>query len=282
MATAGALTPQQRSFVSATTGDFHVLDDLSWPEGGVDTVVLRIATGDGERIVKAGGEDNHHIRREIRGHVQATGPLVERGLAARMHAAHARVGVLVLEYLPGHLVERTSDELDADVHRQAGAMLRIMHDQSSTVDDTYAARADAKALSWLDRGHHIPAEQVEAVRAAFATPHAAGARLVPTHGDWQPRNWLIDDGTVRMIDLGRYDRRAPESDLVRLAAQQWRTKPELEAAFLDGYGADPRGEDWRYAQLREAVATAGWALMVGDDQFEAQGLRMVTEALTAF
>ncbi|MGW6199374.1 phosphotransferase family protein [Kribbella sp. NPDC055110] len=29
------------------------------------------------------------------------------------------------------------------------------------------------------------------------------ATLVPTHGDWQPRNWLVDNGTVRVIDFGR-------------------------------------------------------------------------------
>ena len=69
----------------------------------------------------------------------------------------------------------------------------------------------------------------------------------------------------------------------RLAVLYWERRPELERAFLDGYGEDPRDpEDWRWLQLREAVGTAVWAYAVHDESFEAQGHRMLREALTAF
>lgn len=70
--------------------------------------------------------------------------------------------------------------------------------------------------------------------------------LVPTHGDWHPRNWLVDDGTVRVTDL--------------------------EVAFLDGYGRDPREPaPWRRTLVGEAVGTSVWAYGVGDHEFEAVG-----------
>jgi len=61
-------------------------------------------------------------------------------------------------------------------------------------------------------------------------------------------------------------------------AVPWSTR--LERAFLDGYGGDPRDpSSWRRDLLREAVGTAIWAHVVGDEEFERQGHRMITDAL---
>lgn len=82
---------------------------------------------------------------------------------------------------------------------------------------------------------------------------------------------------------GRFAFRPASSDLTRLAAQQWRGRPDLEAAFFDGYGADPRDpERWRMDRLKEAIGTACWAFQVGDERFEAQGQAMLTEVLAEF
>lgn len=103
---------------------------------------------------------------------------------------------------------------------------------------------------------------------------------MPTHGDWQPRNWVVHKGVVSVIDLGRADLRPALTDFARLAAQQFRTDPALEAAFLHGYGDDPREPAaWRRNRIREAIATAVWAHQVGDEPFETQGHRMIAEAL---
>ena len=82
------------------------------------------------------------------------------------------------------------------------------------------------------------------------------------------------------IDFGRADLRPAMSDLTRLAAQQFRVVPGAEAAFLAGYGADPRDTDaWFRTRVREAIGTAVWAYQVGDEAFEAQGHRMVAAVL---
>jgi thiamine kinase-like enzyme len=104
--------------------------------------------------------------------------------------------------------------------------------------------------------------------------------VVPTHGDWQPRNWLVDAGRLAVIDFGRADLRPAHTDLARLAARQFLTRPELETALLEGYGADPREPaSWLRLRIREAIGTAAWAFMVGDEPYEQQGQRMVAAVI---
>jgi hypothetical protein len=110
------------------------------------------------------------------------------------------------------------------------------------------------------------------VRAEVSTWPGGGSDVVPTHGDWQPRNWLIDDGVVRVIDFGRADLRPATEDFVRLARQDFARNPRLEAAFLEGYGHDPRDPaQWRRDLVGEAIGTAVWAYGVGDEKFERFG-----------
>lgn len=128
--------------------------------------------------------------------------------------------------------------------------------------------------------HRISAPVEARLREVIAAHEHPPAVLVPTHGDWQPRNWLIDDGAVRIIDLGRADWRPALTDFARLARQEWDGRPDLEAAFFRGYGSDPRDpRAWRRALVREAIGTACWACAIGDDSFEHHGHRMIERVL---
>lgn len=279
----GALSPGQAAWVRARLGEVTLVEDMSW--GQVDSRVLRVRAAAGaELVVKAAGPDNHHIWREITAHESWTGPLVARGAGASMLAADRTANVLILDYLPGVLVDGGPFELSKRVHEQAGALLAELHGQHVRLDGEYEAVACAKALAWLDRPHRIPPDVEAEVRGRIAAYRPRRVQVVPTHGDWQPRNWLIDEEeTVRVIDFGRFDLRPASTDLTRLTAQQWRAKPKLEEAFLRGYGSDPRDPQiWAIDQLREAVGTAVWAHQVGAEDFEDQGHRMIAEALEAF
>lgn len=104
--------------------------------------------------------------------------------------------------------------------------------------------------------------------------------VVPTHGDFHPRNWLVDGSEVRIIDFGRFAHRSASSDLLRLATQQWRVDPALEAAFFAGYGEDPRDPElWDLELLCEAIGVAAWSYRVGDEDFEARGHAQIADAL---
>ncbi|GAA5149125.1 hypothetical protein GCM10025768_11840 [Microbacterium pseudoresistens] len=277
----GRLTPAQSRWVEERLGGVRRIEDMSWNLMG--SVVLHVRAGAQDLVVKAGDETNHHIDRELSAHPRWVAPLVETGHAARLVDALPDERVMILEHLEGRLVQESPEEFAPETYAQAGGLLRRLHDQTSRDDEEYEPQANDRTLRWFDEPHRVDPSTVDRVRRILSSDAAPSVTVVPTHGDWQPRNWLVDAGTTRVIDFGRFGFRPAGTDFVRLAAQQWRDRPELEAAFLDGYGGDPRDpERWRIDQLREAVGTAVWAFRVGDEAFEAQGHRMLAEALVAF
>ena len=258
-----------------------IVRDHSW--GLVGTTVLELDWNGGRYIAKAGDAADHHIARELRAHRSWLDPWTSRGRAPALVHGSDEAKLLVTEYLPGSLVQDGPAEFRADTYRQAGSLLALLHRQSATPDGDFEGRATEKMLAWLDKPNRIAPATVARIRELAQSWPAPPATLVPTHGDWQPRNWLVHEGAVRVIDFGRADLRPAFTDFVRLAGQQFLVDPALEAAFLAGYGGDPREpEQWRRAQLREAVGTAAWAFQVGDESFEAQGHRMIADALAAF
>ncbi|WP_460800455.1 phosphotransferase family protein [Microbacterium sp. GXF6406] len=277
----GRLTPVQAAWVKDRLPGVELVQDMSW--GVVASFVVHVQQGGRDLVVKAGDNTNHHIDRELSAHPRWTADLVSTGHAARLIDSLPEERVLILDLLPGVLVEGHPSEYEADTYRQAGALLRRLHAQESRNDADYEPRANARALQWLDGEHRVVPDAAACARRILASDPAPAARVIPAHGDWQPRNWLIDGGVVRVIDFGRFGFRPASSDLTRLTAQQWERRPDLERAFFEGYGDDPRNPDrWRIDRLREAVGTACWAFQVGDEEFEAQGHRMLAEALAAF
>jgi hypothetical protein len=272
------LSDEQTTLLHRWAPDLRVLADWSW--GLTDTVVLHARTGAREVVVKAAGPGNHHIGREISAHRHWVAALTGRGRAPRLLWCDETANLLVTEHVDGELVLGTGAEGEASTYAQAGALLALLHGQASRVDQDYECRQNARTLRWLDGPHRIDATTEAELRARVAEFPCEPAFLVPTHGDWQPRNWLRHGAEVRVIDFGRADWRPAHTDFARLAAQQFRGRPDLEAAFVDGYGRDPREPaGWHRHLLREAVGTACWAHQVGDVAFEAQGHEMVADVL---
>ncbi|MCC2335026.1 phosphotransferase family protein [Cellulomonas wangsupingiae] len=277
MTTHPGLRPEQQAAVDEWFPGAVLVADHSWALG---RSVLQLHHGGRDVVVKAGLPDDHHMDREIRAHREVVGPLAARGLTPRMLHADAGRKLLATTFLPGVLVEGTPAEHEPDVYRQAGRILALLHAVGTRDAGDHEQRADARTLAWLDGRHRIAPEVVDRVRAELAHP-VPPRPLVPTHGDWQPRNWIVDEhGRVAAVDFGRADWRPAATDVCRLHAQQLRGRPDLEDAFLDGYGADPRDpRSWQRDLLREAVGTAAWAYLVGDEAFEQQGHRMIADAL---
>lgn len=274
------LTERQRQLVAAWLPGLTVVADHSW--GLVDTTVLEVTCDGRPFVVKAAGASDHHLAREVRAHRLWLRPWTSLGRAPELVQADLDAKILLTRYLPGRLVLGSAAARDPETFRQAGELLGLFHRQagSGVTDDAYERRENAKALACLDQPHRILATVAERLRAEVASWPTPPTISVPTHGDWQPRNWLVQDGVVGVIDLGRADLRPPATDLARLAARDFRGAPDLESAFLDGYGADPREpEGWHRLQVREAIGTAVWAFQVGDEDFEAHGHRMLADAL---
>lgn len=274
-----ALTAEQRRLVGDWLPGAVVTEDLGW--GLVETTVLRLRrAGADDVVVKAGGESDTHIGREIRAHLCWLGTWVRAGRAPVLLHHDAAAKILVTRWLPGRLVLGDAAQDDPTTYRQAGRLLADLHAGERVADPGYEARENARLRRWLAAPHRIAPDDVARLSDLVDAWPRPDAVLVPTHGDWQPRNWLVHEGQVRAIDLGRADLRPAATDLTRLAARDFRRSPAFEAAFLAGYGADPREAGaWARTRVREAVATAAWACAVGDATFEREGLTLLAEAL---
>ena len=270
------LTDRQQELLHAWLPSAELVKDHSW--GVVGTIVLELQHKGERYIAKAGDAADRHLARELRAHRNWLKPWTSQGRAPQLVRADDDAKLLLAQFLPGELVQGSPAEWTPDTYRQAGELLAVFHEQSAVQDDGYEARENQRTLAHLGTPHRIAPELADRLRSEIAAWPTPPAILVPTHGDWQPRNWLTDNGTVRVIDVGRADLRPAYTDLARLAAQQFRSNPALERAFLSGYGPDPRQPDvWHRARLREAISTAVWAHQVGDETFEQQGHRMIAE-----
>ena len=194
-------------------------------------------------------------------------------------ATQARGKRLVHRDVPGDRALGSEYVDDPPTYRQAGELLALLHAQTTATDNDYEARENRKSLAWLSGPHRVAPGVVERLRTEIASWPTPAATLVPTHGDWQPRNWLVHDDVVSVIDFGRAAMRPAMTGFGRLAVQDVRRDPALEAAFLDGYGIDPREADaWHRSRVREAIGTAAWAYRVADETFEAHVDRLIAHA----
>lgn len=272
-----SLTPAQSALLEGWLPGYAVLRDLSW--GLVETTVLEVSCAGERFVVKAGGPQDHHMAREVRAHREWIGPLAGAGLAPQLVVADADAKIVVTRYLEGDLVLGSEAARDPEVYRQAGALLAQLHRVGCAVVDEHCEQlANEHTLAWLARPHRIRPGLAHALDRTIRGWPAPPVPIVPTHGDYQPRNWLVHNGQVRVIDFGRAALRPAMTDFVRMAGREFRGRPDLEAAFLDGYGTDPREPAaWCRWQVREAVGTAVWAYQVGDEEFETHGHRLLAD-----
>ena len=272
------LTDRQRRLLREWLPGATVTKDHSW--GLVGTVVLALDHEGAKYIAKAGDASDLHIAREVKAHREWLSPWTSHQRAPELVHADLVSKLIVCLYLEGELVLGSDHEWQVDTYRQAGVLLAMLHEQFSREDPEFELRQKAKALTWLDGPHRIAALVEAELRKEIGSWPSPSVCVVPTHGDWQPRNWLVHEDVLSVIDFGRAELRPAFTDFGRLTVQQFQISPGLEAAFLEGYGPDPRDqESWQRDRVREGIGTACWAHQVGDTTFEKQGHRMIAEAL---
>jgi hypothetical protein len=273
------LTHQQARLVDAWYPERRVVADLSWELAR--TRVLELTAAGQHVIVKAGGPSDREIAREIRAHRDWLRPWTSQDRAPELLHADEAARIIATRYLPGNLVQDSSAEQQPETYRQAGALLAQLHQQDGLVDPDHACLERDRTLHTLTKPHRLDAVTERRTRELVEQWPDGPVMLVPTHGDWQPRNWLDHDGTISVIDFGHADLRPAISDFVRLASRQFRMDHALETAFIEGYGTDPRDPaPWRRERIRQAIGTAVWAYEVGDEPFEMEGRRNLAELLT--
>ncbi|MFE2695164.1 phosphotransferase [Streptomyces mirabilis] len=96
------------------------------------------------------------------------------------------------------------------------------------------------------------------------------------HGDFQERNWLFDTGpgSLAVVGLERARPHAVVFDIVRLACGPWVGRPDLRAAFFEGYGrelAHKEERSLRCLAALDAVSAISWGVPHHDPETVARG-----------
>jgi aminoglycoside/choline kinase family phosphotransferase len=285
----GGLSDRQCHLLTQWLGRWEVVADLSWPLQ--DTVVVQVRSypdtqpgnqaDDADHIVKA-SLTSHHIGREIRAHQDFLSHL--NLPAPRLEHADLDAGILVTTHVPGDIVQGATAERDPETYRQAGQILRRLQVPGEW-SDRYVARLVASSRSRAQEAAGlVPAAQLVAVEDRLRGVHERPVRLHLTHGDYHPRNWLVHEGSVAVIDFGRAAQRSWVSDLVRLRTQQFVGHPELEEAFMAGLGRALTTDDADLLALEtihEALGTVTWSHRIGDADFEDHGRAVIARCLMA-
>jgi len=203
------------------------------------TVVLRATTKSGEVIVKRHRGPERH-RQELHAYQHWTPAL--HGRAPRLLAASEDPPAIVITALPGSPLATAglTAAQEVEAHGQAGELLRVLHHSGpAQIEPDITTWLAERGEPWLTLAVDIlPAARRAEIRAHLRELAQLGPILaVPCHLDYTPRNLLATDtGQVAVIDFehARYDLAA--RDLVRLATRTWPARPDLEEAFLQGYG----------------------------------------------
>ena len=268
-----ALSNAHRALLDSWFASWEALADHSWPLQ--DTTVLRVRADGGDFIVKA-SRTSHHIDREIAAHRS----FLSSSTAAVPRLVHADVEakILVATYLPGELVEGTAAEWITSTYRKAGQVLDALLVPGEVSPDYVGNLRDRGLRSITDAGGLVTAGHLDELRKRLTNIASRPVRLSFTHGDYHPRNWLLHDGDLAVIDFGRADQRHWTSDLVRLQAQQFAARPDLAAAFTTALGREIGEGDLEILDLEwmyQAITTVVWAHGIGDGPFEEHGRRMI-------
>jgi thiamine kinase-like enzyme len=112
---------------------------------------------------------------------------------------------------------------------------------------------------------------LDAVRGRLQDLDSLGrVQLAPCHLDFSPRNWLVEDALVNVIDFEWVALDYWACDLGRLYVGPWRGHPELQDAFLDGYGRRLEVQDLAVLQANAALTAVRlivWANEHGESTF---------------
>jgi hypothetical protein len=195
-----------------------------------------------------------------------------REAAPRLRAFDDSLGAMVLSAVPGEAalwpasggsgpaVDRLAEQA---VQRAAGKMLRRLHEaQPALAWPDFAA----VKLEEFDRLRPAAAALLRPRELDLARAHIAALAgipapvRVPCHHDYTPRNWLVHNGALYVIDFEWSGLDARVADFARLYLGVWASRPDLMEAFLSGYGQALSRTD-REILHGCAALTAVWLLV---------------------
>ncbi|MEV6315685.1 aminoglycoside phosphotransferase family protein [Streptomyces sp. NPDC051776] len=265
--------------VGSVAGEFTVGEHAWGGPGG--TRGWEVKGFDGRRWFARRHAEAESFDREVTAYRRWTGYLGE-GHAAELAAADAETGAIVLTALPGRplSIRKPAPEEEREAYRQAGALLARLH--SAPVGATAGTGASEGAgaagpaanagagpeATWaadveemLNGAALYLAREDEELLRAIAEEPPPSLPGVPTHSDYQPRNWLWDE-RQQLLRLIGFERTCVEPaarrDLAGLEYGLLQTGSGLRSAFYEGYGRELTDAERRacvsYAAVEALIA----------------------------
>ncbi|MBT3941401.1 MAG: aminoglycoside phosphotransferase family protein [Chloroflexi bacterium] len=279
-----------RDFVEATLGSDIRIEERSRAFGR-KSVTWRIKATDGTGFYLKRHEFNHHFEAEVRALNQWV-PLLKSGpwwSTPQVVAVSNELGAVLLTELPGQILEdREGAPTDISelrtAYKHAGRLARLLHD--ADIDLSREIRVQTYTLEEITRFMEPSRPYLDAATCDWAEEILtadgawAGLDIVPMHGDYSPRNWIIERGdpTLNVIDWERSRPGYWVEDIQRMTHDHWLDEPRLGDAFFEGYGRTPTDAEWRHSNqitLINAVGGVGWAINHNDAWFEQHNRRTV-------
>jgi Phosphotransferase enzyme family len=215
------------------------LADRSWPDG--KSSVHQVRDGDGSSwFIKHHG-DREWYSTEVAAYRRWVPLLGNR--APVLHAHNDSLCTIIVSALHASGPQSWRDD---DVRRDAGVALRTLHGAESFGPwEDIAGAKQAELERWSGRGVGLlsDAELEIAKRSVTTLAELPAPERVPCHGDYTPRNWIIDNRRVRVIDFEETQPDAWMSDIGRMTIGFWPGQSHLTDAVLDGYGRRLSADD---------------------------------------
>jgi thiamine kinase-like enzyme len=272
-----------RSFLEECLAHPVELRETSWPHGEASVWAVEHA---GETVAFL----KQHRRRSkfetelfaYRNYVPSLQPFAPHLIA--IHAAEP--AALLISAVAGRVVEESAWPADTEyrMHVRAAQLLRRLHEIPVAPSEREALEHSARESleNWLGRAvGYFPAAVLDWARREVEAGIAESPPICVCHKDFSPRNWVAPpDGPLALIDFERTRVDYQCLDWSRLWMREWQRRPELQAAFFEGYG--PLAGSWESTMRRLMVLyTVGgvvWATEHQDGEF-AREQREVLERL---
>lgn len=191
-------------------------------------------------------------------------------------AAEPSLTTLILERLPG-VTGDGGARGEGAVHHAAGQFLAALH-RLDMPDDDPLGLAEALARrtrAWSRRADLAPELQRVVDRFGPRPELFEGARRVPCHRDFVPRNWLWDGNALAVIDFEHARMDLALVDFAKLCVGCWRLRPDLAEAFFRGYGRRLSAIEriaLRSVVVLHGVASMAWGREHGEPEYVDEGI----------
>ncbi|MFE0376175.1 aminoglycoside phosphotransferase family protein [Streptomyces inhibens] len=274
-------------WASCVLGAITVVRDASC--GRAKSKVWELVCADSTRFFLKISSSKASYTREAHAYRFAV-PVLGPGRAPRLQAADPDQLALLLTAAPGIPVTATTLNMSdlIKVHRQAGWLLRALHDALTTSGkagvDALAevrARTDSVGEHLADAGDLLTdAEQDTVLQLARNLPHLEACPAAYVHGDAQERN-LLWDGPSDCAALLDFERARPAlavDDFVHLAIGPWMQQPRLRKVFFTGYGRELTGPERQVLPALAAVNAVN-ALVWGTRHQDAEAIEQAHRTL---